>query len=684
MSVDLPQLRRLIAALAVGGLLAAAPGQVQEVEPNSTKAEATPATLNGFGLPPTNQISGLSTGMLATAGSADPASVDTWRLRTAPAPLGIYRHQLSISTSGVAGHAVSLRGLSQIGGVISANDASAQTGSSSTAPPRTVAWYGFGKQEEVFCRVAGTSTTTAAYVGTLTSTPVSPVTTTALLFAGNIDIRVAAVGAFLIDSDIWLYDADLNAIAGAGNDDEFGSPNATSRLVRSLGPGTYTLAVGRFNLANNLPSPSDDDFRSGVVLDLPNALVNSQVNPSGSTFTGVANVVLSDGVSAPVTIPLTFAPGTIGDIQFLRFTVYPVGTPTGACCTGTGACTLVAGVPNCPSGSVYLGDQSACTPANPCPLPGACCAPDSCCWIAQSADCIGQWQGPGSTCSVLACATPANDLCQNAQPISINEQTSGANCAATSSGDGPDATCSTSSALGVWFAFIPPATASYRISTCGSNQDSVLQVFASDDCQTFTPVACDEDSCDGVTPPGSGLAANIASVVLPAGQRVLVRVSTFGSTPSGARFTLLISANSGLGACCQSSGGCLLSDVANCPGIFVPGGACVPSPCVQPAGQCCRGAICSIVDPASCVGTSNGGAVFNASDSSCLSPTGIALCCLPDYDKLGGITINDIFAFLNDWFAGSPLANFGTDGSLPPQDVTSIFSFLNAWFLGGC
>ena len=37
----------------------------------------------------------------------------------------------------------------------------------------------------------------------------------------------------------------------------------------------YHLAISDFNLANNLGSPPDDDFRTGIVTDFPGVIVNS-------------------------------------------------------------------------------------------------------------------------------------------------------------------------------------------------------------------------------------------------------------------------------------------------------------------------------------------------------------------------------------------------------------------------
>jgi hypothetical protein len=53
--------------------------------------------------------------------------------------------------------------------------------------------------------------------------------------------------------------------------------------------------------------------------------------------------------------------------------------------------------------------------------------------------------------------------------------------------------------------------------------------------------------------------------------------------------------------------------------------------------------------------------------------------CAPDYNGTGGLTVQDIFDFLNGWFAGAAAADFNRDGVIAVQD---IFDFLNAWFAG--
>ncbi len=54
--------------------------------------------------------------------------------------------------------------------------------------------------------------------------------------------------------------------------------------------------------------------------------------------------------------------------------------------------------------------------------------------------------------------------------------------------------------------------------------------------------------------------------------------------------------------------------------------------------------------------------------------------CPADFNGSGDLAIQDIFDFLNAWFAGSLAADFNRSGDLAVQD---IFDFLNGWF-GGC
>ena len=117
---------------------------------------------------------------------------------------------------------------------------------------------------------------------------------------------------------------------------------------------------------------------------------------------------------------------------------------------------------------------------------------------------------------------------------------------------------------------------------------------------------------------------------------------------------------------------------------------CVGNISTGASGVCCRGATCSttVTTSAACtsslVGGQTAGASFPAGASCNSAGSTTTPCCYADYNKVGGITVQDIFDFLQDWFASSPYANTGGTGAAGPLAVQNIFDFLTAWFNGGC
>ena len=53
--------------------------------------------------------------------------------------------------------------------------------------------------------------------------------------------------------------------------------------------------------------------------------------------------------------------------------------------------------------------------------------------------------------------------------------------------------------------------------------------------------------------------------------------------------------------------------------------------------------------------------------------------CRADFDQNGALNINDLFAFLNAWFARSPQADFNQVNGVSIDD---LFAYLNSWFTG--
>lgn len=140
------------------------------------------------------------------------------------------------------------------------------------------------------------------------------------------------------------------------------------------------------------------------------------------------------------------------------------------------------------------------------------------------------------------------------------------------------------------------------------------------------------------------------------------------------------SVNLPAGSCCTGST-CGLTIQLSCSGTWTSGGSCTPNPCAPATGTCCAGATCSVVTGVMCTGVNT---VFVPSSNTCNTGGNMLTpCCVADYNHMGGITVGDIFEFLNEWFAQSPHADLVGNGSGLPG-VPSIFGFLNAWFAGGC
>jgi hypothetical protein len=316
----------LLSVAALTCASAAIAANTPETEPNDTKAAANGPIV----LSPGDTISGTSTGTSTTVPGL--ASADNFLVSTAAAKAGIYRHRL-VLTSSTVGHSVSIRGLGQTAapqapwypnqaiGSANAVDAAAQSGSTTTTPPRMVQWYGFGAQEQLYYRVTGTGTTTAPYTATYERQPVT-VGEVGTLNPGFITITTIGQG-HTSDTDLWVYDGNLNAITGFGNDDEAAAAvsevpgtlgtSLQSVLRREYAPGTYYIAISNWNLAIGSPSPSDDDYRTGTLLDFPGAILNS------STTTNVnVSFSVTDGKN---TYPVAATKTGAFDVLFFRFTV---------------------------------------------------------------------------------------------------------------------------------------------------------------------------------------------------------------------------------------------------------------------------------------------------------------------------------------------------------------------------
>ncbi|NUL82549.1 MAG: hypothetical protein HUU60_07470 [Armatimonadetes bacterium] len=322
-------LRNCIAVAAASILAVAAFSQTFfETEPNDDKANANAVTLGAGAF---SEIRGNST-------ASTLAGIDTFRVKTVADARGVYRYRLILTTAGTAGHTGSIRGLTQaavalgawpcaLGAGVASETTVAQTSSTTTTPARFVQWYGFGKEEEIYYRVTGTASTTIDYVAVFEKQAVA-VTDIGRYKAGQ--ITISTIGRTNVDTEIHVFDCDLNAIPGSSNDDESvpgGGTGATlqSILRRDYGPGKHYLAIGRFNTATHLGSPCDDDFRTGALLDFPNAVTSG----SSTTSTVLAGFSVTDADGARIFAGQTHQPY---EVHWYSFTVLGGGDVNGDCC----------------------------------------------------------------------------------------------------------------------------------------------------------------------------------------------------------------------------------------------------------------------------------------------------------------------------------------------------------------
>lgn len=298
-----------------------------EVEPNNSVATATVLPCMTAG----DSVTGLTTGSLTTPGSTLATTADYFRIQTCPLPLGVYRHRLTLTTSGTAGHTGSIVGLDVVNfppPTITSNEAILQSSLPGSTPARFCQWYGFGRGEQIDYRVIGNATTTGNYSATLTTDVLQPVIVANVFRAGLITITTENQG-HTTDTELHVYDANLQPIPNFMNDDTPGAlpgggTGFESTLQRTFVQGTYYLLVSRFNACDNLLTGSDDFYVSGDVLAHPDAVVASDSTPSSNVSFAITDA--SGTFAFPATLP-----ASPFEILWYRITVGPPGVITPFC-----------------------------------------------------------------------------------------------------------------------------------------------------------------------------------------------------------------------------------------------------------------------------------------------------------------------------------------------------------------
>ncbi|HVU63911.1 MAG TPA: hypothetical protein VHC70_08035, partial [Phycisphaerales bacterium] len=156
------------------------------------------------------------------------------------------------------------------------------------------------------------------------------------------------------------------------------------------------------------------------------------------------------------------------------------------CCNNnTGACTLIYGGA-CPSGTLQGGSGTSCAPgSNPCPPSGACCSgtANQSCALSLAVACLGLYVGDNTTCSPNNPCLPS-DECGSTDLVAMlgaqSGDTTGSTPSAaftiTGSGSCTQTSFNTGVHNDVFWLFTAPATTTYVIDLCGSGFDTVLTI----------------------------------------------------------------------------------------------------------------------------------------------------------------------------------------------------------------
>jgi hypothetical protein len=418
------------------------------------------------------------------------------------------------------------------------------------------------------------------------------------------------------------------------------------------------------------------------------------------------------------------AEGWIDDVSITGTVVG--GAPTGACCIANVCSTATQAACT----GTYQGNATTCTP-DPCapPVTGACCI-NNVCSVTTQAGCAGTYQNNGTTCNPDPCAIPITGACcTNAGACTVTTQ-----AACTTTWRGASTVCipntcpiitEVCSNGGFEQGGFGGATDSFTWNTAVSGGPGSLSqrdgtmartggfahhllTYGADAIGGNAAVSQNSVTDGGMTSlqentplfatfhgkyilgPG-GVGFHVLRILNGSGAIVLstplgvinagtngtyqtyttatLTVPAFGAPPNDV-YSAFIELNVAAGAFVGASAEAYIDDVS-ISGTLVTGGG--------PAnGTCCRGSVCSITTQAACTAGANGGAVWSSATTCNDVANQTTPCCKADFNNNGSLAVQDIFDYLNAWFAGDATADFN-GGGLAVQD---IFDYLNAWFAG--
>ena len=133
----------------------------------------------------------------------------------------------------------------------------------------------------------------------------------------------------MTDTDLWVYDANFNALPSYGNDDDPVLQTTRSTLTRSYAPGRYYLALTDGNFANDERAAADDGIQAEPVFDYPDVASSSSLDPSADL-----SFSITDGLN---TVPIDAIKLGAFDVMWYAFEV-GIGQSIQGYCDATSTC----------------------------------------------------------------------------------------------------------------------------------------------------------------------------------------------------------------------------------------------------------------------------------------------------------------------------------------------------------
>ncbi|MCG3121882.1 MAG: hypothetical protein GIKADHBN_00254 [Phycisphaerales bacterium] len=191
------------------------------------------------------------------------SDLDYYRVSSASAPAGIYRHRVNLA--GGSGGRYSTRGT----GVSSASDVNFN---SDRISGEYLTWYDFGNAAEIYLRAGRSGSGSNGYIMTHAVNAVTPTP------AGSLGLGVHTFASVLVgDSEIYLYDGAFNLIGQ--NDSQVAGDVRAKMTYNFTTAGTFYIAIGSGNSSTHVGTNTTPGYSN----DVNNPFYDSNVGSGART-----------------------------------------------------------------------------------------------------------------------------------------------------------------------------------------------------------------------------------------------------------------------------------------------------------------------------------------------------------------------------------------------------------------